>query len=66
MRQFRAVPADSKWKVSEGTATFLAGGMGSNFFWLGSFPFDAVKKRVVFRLRTSGFVQAASGKSAES
>ena len=68
MRSFRAVPEDSKWKVSKGTATFLsgefplvfggcpaesaadfigaAGGMASNFFWIGSFPFDSIKKYV--------------------
>ncbi|KAI5478901.1 mitochondrial carrier protein [Pseudohyphozyma bogoriensis] len=47
MRGFRAVPEGSRWKVSDGTATFLAGGMGSNFFWIGSFPFDAVKNRLM-------------------
>jgi hypothetical protein len=46
MRAFRAVPDESKWKVSSSTATFLAGGMSSNVFWIGSFPFDAVKKCV--------------------
>lgn len=46
MRSFRAVSPDSKWKVSEGTAVFLSGGLGSNLFWIGSFPFDAVKKCV--------------------
>lgn len=44
MRGFRSVSVDSKWKVSEGTAVFLSGGLGSNLFWIGSFPFDAVKK----------------------
>jgi hypothetical protein len=44
MRSFRAVPESSPYKVSAGTATFLAGGMSSNLFWIGSFPFDAVKK----------------------
>lgn len=44
MRGFRAVPEESPWKVSPGTATFLAGGMAANVFWLGSFPFDTVKK----------------------
>lgn len=46
MRSFRAVPEDSPWKVSPSAATFLAGGMSSNVFWIGSFPFDAVKKCV--------------------
>lgn len=44
MRGFRSVSPDSPWKVSNGTATFLSGGLGANFFWIGSFPFDAVKK----------------------
>lgn len=29
-RGFRSVSDDSRWKVSKGTATFLAGGMASN------------------------------------
>lgn len=47
MRRFRAVPEESRWKVSNGTATFLSGGMASNAFWIGSFPFDTIKKCVV-------------------
>ncbi|KAM0748561.1 mitochondrial carrier [Meredithblackwellia eburnea MCA 4105] len=47
MRGFRSVPEGSRWKVSEGQANFLAGGIGSNAFWLGSFPFDAVKNRLM-------------------
>lgn len=47
MRGFRTAPEGSPWKVSKGTATFLSGGMASNFFWIGSFPFDAVKNRLM-------------------
>ncbi|ORY89145.1 mitochondrial carrier domain-containing protein [Leucosporidium creatinivorum] len=47
MRRFRAVPEESKWKVSSGTATFLSGGMASNAFWIGSFPFDTIKNRMM-------------------
>lgn len=46
LRGFRAVPEDSRFKVSAPTATFLAGGLSSNVFWMISFPFDAVKKCV--------------------
>ncbi|KAK4047197.1 hypothetical protein OIO90_006260 [Microbotryomycetes sp. JL221] len=46
-RQFRAVSEDSPWKVSNSTATFLCGGMASNFYWIGAFPFDAVKNRLM-------------------
>ena len=44
MRGFKSVPLDSKWRVSDGTAVFLAGGLGSSAFWCFAFPFDAVKK----------------------
>ncbi|SCV71659.1 BQ2448_3247 [Microbotryum intermedium] len=47
MRKFRAVPVDSPYRVSEGTANFLAGGLSSNVFWIGAFPFDAVKNRLM-------------------
>lgn len=47
LRGFRAVPEDSKYKVSNATATFIAGGLSSNVFWMFSFPFDAVKKYVL-------------------
>ncbi|KAK4050888.1 hypothetical protein OIV83_003310 [Microbotryomycetes sp. JL201] len=46
-RQFRAVDPDSPWKVSDSTSTFLCGGMASNFYWIGAFPFDAVKNRLM-------------------
>ncbi|KAM0790900.1 hypothetical protein ACM66B_004738 [Microbotryomycetes sp. NB124-2] len=46
-RQFRAVDEDSPWKVSNSTATFLCGGMASNFYWIGAFPFDSVKNRLM-------------------
>lgn len=44
LRGFRSVPEESKYKVSNATATFIAGGLSSNIFWMFSFPFDAVKK----------------------
>lgn len=47
MRSFKAVPEESPWKVSNSTATFIAGGMSSNVFWCASFPFDAVKNRLM-------------------
>ncbi|SCZ89002.1 BZ3500_MvSof-1268-A1-R1_Chr1-1g00886 [Microbotryum saponariae] len=47
MRKFRDVPIDSPYRVSEGTANFLAGGLSSNVFWIGAFPFDAVKNRLM-------------------
>lgn len=48
LRSFRAVPKSSRWKVSDGTATFIAGGMSSTIFWPFSFPFDGVRKWVSF------------------
>ncbi|GAA6061200.1 hypothetical protein JCM10212_001521 [Sporobolomyces blumeae] len=33
--------------LSPGTVNFLSGGMGSNFFWVAAFPFDAIKNRVM-------------------
>ncbi|KAL8279685.1 hypothetical protein RQP46_007998 [Phenoliferia psychrophenolica] len=44
IRGFKSVPEESKWRVSDGMAVFLAGGLGSTAFWCFSFPFDAVKK----------------------
>ena len=52
-RAFKAVPEESRWKVSPATATFIAGGMSSNVFWVASFPFDAVKKSVTPSLSPS-------------
>ncbi|GAA5924120.1 hypothetical protein JCM1841_004579 [Sporobolomyces salmonicolor] len=34
-------------QMKEGTINFIAGGMASNTFWLGSFPFDAIKNRLM-------------------
>lgn len=34
----------SHFALSPSAANFLAGGLASEVFWLGSFPFDAVKK----------------------
>ncbi|GAA5842154.1 hypothetical protein JCM5353_002177 [Sporobolomyces roseus] len=34
-------------QLSPGTVNFLSGGMASNFFWVASFPFDAVKNRIM-------------------
>lgn len=47
MRAFRNIDESSKWKVSEPTANFLAGGTASNAFWITAFPFDAVKNRMM-------------------
>ncbi|GAA5882129.1 hypothetical protein JCM3774_005450 [Rhodotorula dairenensis] len=33
--------------MNPGTANFLSGGLASNAFWLSSFPFDAVKNRLM-------------------
>ncbi|BGO91367.1 hypothetical protein NBRC10512_007107 [Rhodotorula toruloides] len=43
LRAFRKHVPDMK----PGTANFLAGGLASNTFWMGSFPFDAVKNRLM-------------------
>ncbi|GAA6057257.1 hypothetical protein JCM3770_003826 [Rhodotorula araucariae] len=41
LRGFRKYTPD----LNQGTANFLAGGLASNTFWIGSFPFDSVKNR---------------------
>lgn len=38
---------DSWYAMSKGAANFWAGGLASEVFWLGSFPFDAVKNRLM-------------------
>lgn len=47
LRTNRAIPEDSPYRLSEPTAIFVAGGLGANAFWLCSFPFDAVKNRLM-------------------
>lgn len=44
LRGFRSVPDESRWKISDEAATFIAGGMSSNIFWFVIYPIDAVKK----------------------
>ncbi|KAK9900428.1 mitochondrial carrier [Cystobasidium minutum MCA 4210] len=34
-------------RLAEGTANFIAGGMGSNLFWIFAYPFDNVKNRMM-------------------
>ncbi|KAI8983045.1 mitochondrial carrier domain-containing protein [Pilobolus umbonatus] len=34
-----------KWNISDGSITFLAGGLSATTFWIGSFPTDVVKNR---------------------
>ncbi|ORY89157.1 mitochondrial carrier domain-containing protein [Leucosporidium creatinivorum] len=46
-RAFHDVPEDSPWKVSNATATFIAGGLASNIFWASSYPLDAIKNRLM-------------------
>ena len=44
LRGCKSIPVESRWRPSDGTAVFLAGGLGSSMFWCFSFPFDSVKK----------------------
>lgn len=44
---FSAANPDSVFAMSNSAANFWAGGLSSEVFWLGSFPFDAVKNRLM-------------------